>query len=228
MYIYIDTYTKYHPLLMRVCMRESAYKRRESEMEQEGERACKSFTWNREWARTQTHGTESCCSCVSTCVCVFVYICIYMFVYIICTHRHARTCTRTHIHTHSTRTYIHTHTHTHSSTHRSTHTHITHTHAHIHTHTHIHIHIHTYTYTYTLKWPLAPDTFGGRRVNATTSGWGLTSIPGLARQGRDERADEQFRIFILHQSICICGRVSGSSNCSKSDVGRVLKTSTSF
>jgi len=30
-----------------------------------------------------------------------------------------------------------------------------------------------------------------------------TSIPGLARQGRDEQADEQFRIFILYQSIGI-------------------------
>jgi len=29
------------------------------------------------------------------------------------------------------------------------------------------------------------------------------SIPGLARQGRGEQADEQFRIFILYQSICI-------------------------
>ena len=40
--------------------------------------------------------------------------------------------------------------------------------------------------------------------DAETSGWGLMSTPGLARQGWDEQADEQFRIFTLYQSIGIC------------------------
>jgi len=40
-------------------------------------------------------------------------------------------------------------------------------------------------------------------VNAKTSGWGLTSVPGLARQGGDERADEQFRIFIYYIGVYV-------------------------